>query len=101
MRNKNKLSLLKTKYSKVPNKIFELDLPFQAVALYCLFVSLPEDFNPSVRYVSRRLKMSLNTVRKYVKLLEDAQVVQRYHVGSLKAGSSKYMFLDPNKWRKK
>jgi len=101
MKNKHKLSLLKTHYSKLPNQLFELKLPYQAIALYCFFVTLPEDFDPSVRFIGSKLNMSLNTVRKYIKLLEDVQIIQKYQAGGFKTGYNKYTFVDPKKWRNK
>lgn len=100
---KNKLEIykgLKKNYFKCPNKIFDIGIHIQCVGFYCFLLSLPEDFNPSITYLTNKLKISRNTVLRYMEYLESLGMVRKTEKGSnLKRRVSKYELLSPKNWK--
>lgn len=98
MRNKDLLNKLKKNYTKIPMKLYQMDLPALAIALYCLLSSLPESFNPSLGFLKNKLFLSKPTVLKYLKILEARNIIKKYYVGGIN-NISKYEFIKPDKWK--
>lgn len=68
------------KYFPLPNEIFCLNLSYGEIAVYA-YLLYREDrktyrCHPSFRTIGDALKMSRNTVSKYVKRLEDKQLIR-------------------------
>jgi DNA-binding MarR family transcriptional regulator len=97
MRNKSKLNKLKKQYFKIPNRIFDMSLPAQAIALYAYLAKQPEDFNPAVSVMAKALRLSKPTVIKYVKELKDRNIIRCYEQGRERV-ISKYEFIPSNEW---
>lgn len=89
---------MKRDYFKVPTKIYRIGLSPGAIILFCYLASCSEEFNPSLRYVSSVLKLSVNSLRKYYKELQEKNVIKCYFKG-FKGISAKYMFEPINKWK--
>ena len=77
-RNRKVITDLVSEYTKVPNRLFELAASIPkaerriycvAISVYSLFAGSAVRFNPSVRYLARRLTVSKDTVRKAIRLL--------------------------------
>ncbi|MCM1061757.1 MAG: helix-turn-helix domain-containing protein, partial [Eubacterium sp.] len=66
-------------YFPLPNEIFFLNLSYGEIALYSylLYRENRENFQcyPSYKTIGQALKMSKNTVRKYVRQLEEKQLI--------------------------
>lgn len=66
-------------YFPLPNEIFCLNLSYGEIAVYAylLYCEDRKTFrcHPSYNTIGKALKMSRNTVRKYVKMLEDKQMI--------------------------
>jgi predicted DNA-binding transcriptional regulator len=98
MRNKHKLNGLKKAYFKVPNKIHDIGLSATAIAIYSYLAKQPEDFNPPVSVIGRSLKISKNTVVKYLQELKNRNVIKCYEFGREKV-TSKYEFINGGDWK--
>ena len=66
-------------YFPLPKEIFLLDLSYGEIAVYAYLVFCEDRQTyqcwPSYRTIGQALKMSRNTVSKYVSLLEDKQLI--------------------------
>lgn len=66
-------------YFPLPNEIFSLGLYSGEISVYAYLMYLEDrktfKCHPSYKTIGRALKMSRNTVRKYVKSLEEKQLV--------------------------
>jgi hypothetical protein len=89
---------IRTQYHKTPTKLYDLGLSIEAIGLFNYLVSCSESFNPSLRYLSEKLGMSINRSRKYFKELENHNVIRCIHKG-YKSETKKYEFIDPKSWR--
>lgn len=74
---------VRDRYFPVPNLLFALELSAPEIALYC-YLMFRENRNtyqcyPSYRTIGRDLHMTKNTVGKYVRLLEDKQLIYTEH----------------------
>ncbi len=98
VKNRRNMCSMKKGYAKVPIEIFNAGLSPFALGMYCLFISLPEDFDPALSFLSSTLKISRNTVIKYLKELESRNIIKKYHTGGPNAGFSKYEFVARREW---
>lgn len=98
MKNKKYLNKLGKSYFKLPNKIIDNGLSATAIALYTYLAKLPEESNPSVVTMARNLKLSNNTVIKYLKELQDRNIIKQYERGAEKK-VSKYEFIKMDEWK--
>lgn len=99
MRNKNLTSLIKKNYIKLPMRLVRMNLPAECIAMYVLMVSLPEDFEPSVTFMGRVLKLSKNSVRKYLSIIETCGMIRAYGVRS-RGSIVRYEFIKSTDWIK-
>ena len=69
-----------TNYFRVPNDIFNLELCAGEIAVYSFLMRMENRVNytcyPSYKVIGNALKMSKNTVAKYVKSLEDKGLIE-------------------------
>jgi predicted AAA+ superfamily ATPase len=99
MKNKENLhKYLKNNYTKLPNKIFKLGLPTQCIGFYAFLISLPEDFNPSIKFIENRLRLSKKTVIKYFEYLEALNIVKKLTQGNVKTRST-YELIPSSEWK--
>lgn len=98
MRNRNKLSTMKKKYIKLPNKLLLLGLNSHSISIFTYMASVPEDFNPSVKTICKAVKLSAPTVIKYIKELMQHNVINKYAQGGSNT-FTKYEFVNPENWR--
>lgn len=98
MRNKNILNKLKRNYYKVPTKIHQMGLNSTSISLYYLLASFAEEFNPSIRFLQKKLDLSRPTVIKYLKILETKNIIRKYHQGG-QNDLNKYEFVNPGEWK--
>lgn len=75
MQNRTYFTKLKKTYTKIPNKIYHIGLSSNAIFLFSVLASLPEDFNPSVYYLAKRVYWSRNTVYKYLNELINSNIL--------------------------
>lgn len=99
MRGKQGLSKMGKNYFKSPNKIFGMNLSQGAIGLYCLMASLPENFEPSIRFLSKAMKSSPTSVRRFIVELTDRNMIRCYVKGRL-GKASRYEFLAPKDWKR-
>ena len=97
MQNKSKLAKLKRMYVKIPSKIVDINLSAQSVSIYLYMASCAEGFNPSIRYIGKKLLMAPGTVIKYVEELENRNIIKRISTGGIKK-LNKFSFVDPSQW---
>lgn len=97
MQGKNKITVIKNRYIKVPNDIFKMGLAPGAISLYILLLSYPESFNPSIKKIARDLGISKNSARKFRNELTEKNLI-----GCLKRGNhqirSEYEFRLQKYW---
>ena len=84
-------------YFVLPNEIFNMDLSAGEIALYAFLMRMEDRKTntcyPSFKTIGNALKMSRNTVMKYVRLLADKELIStertivEHHDGSLKHGN--------------
>lgn len=99
MKNKDSLHKhLKNNYTKLPNKIFKLGLPAQCIGFYAFLISLPEDFNPSITFLQRRLKLSRKTIIKYLDFLEALGIIKKVFQGN-STTRSLYEIVPTSQWK--
>ena len=88
----------------LPNEIFNMDLSAGEIALYAFLMRMEDRKTftcyPSFETIGEALQMgSKNTVMKYVKLLEEKELIStehtivEHHDGSLKNGNLMYKIL--------
>ena len=90
-------------YFVLPNEIFNIDLSAGEIALYAFLMRKEnrKDYTcyPSFKSIGNALKMSKNTVMKYVRLLEEKELIStertivEHHDGSLRNGNLMYKIL--------
>lgn len=97
MKNKINLNKMKKRFFKVPNKLLEVNLPATAIALYVYLAKMPEDFNPSLTTMCRSLKLSRNTVLKYIEELKKRNMIRMIQQG-YENTLTKYEFVDTKEW---
>lgn len=90
---------IKKNFFKVPNRIFEYGLSPNAFLIYSEFVSQSEEFNPSVSYLCKKLKMSRATIHRSIQELLDRNFINCIEKGGL-GRLSKYELVHPKYWRK-
>ena len=81
----------------LPNEIFNMDLTAGEIALYAFLMRMEDrktySCYPSFKTIGNALRMSKNTVMKYVRLLEEKELIKtertivEHHDGSLRNGN--------------
>lgn len=99
MRNKAYLNKLKKYYHKIPIKLYLMDLSIESIAVYCFLASCAEDFNPSMSFVSIRLKISRKRLQRCYAELEDTNIIKCVHKG-FKNTTKKFEFVPYSNWKK-
>ena len=84
-------------YFMLPNEIFNMDLTAGEIALYAFLMRMEDRKSytcyPSFKTIGNALQMSKNTVMKYVRLLEEKELIETKHTivehrdGSLRNGN--------------
>ena len=92
-----------TNYFRLPNDIFNLDLCAEEIAVYAFILRMENRRTyscfPSYKTIGRALKMSKNTVAKYVHSLEDKRLIKLEQTsvtdknGKKRNGNLQYKFL--------
>mgnify|MGYP001565504065 CR=1 FL=1 len=109
MRNRNLINKLKTRYTKIPNKIFQLGLSPISICIYCLLCSYSEEFKPTLGNISKAIGIHRNTVCRAMKELCVMGVIRKTKQGQVfRSGNSQspesnsyqseYEFTNPNAW---
>ena len=97
----------KGNYFPIPNEIFNMDLTASEIALYAFLMRMEDRKTytcyPSFKTIAEALKMgSKNTVMKYVRLLEEKELIEtehtivEHHDGSLRNGNLMFRILPVN-----
>lgn len=98
MRNRNKLGKMRKDYCKIPNKLFNSELSSTAVSIYCFMASHSEEFNPSIKFISKALKIAKGTVIKYINELENRNIIKCIRPGGQRI-VTEYEFVSINEWK--
>ena len=87
----------------MPNEIFNMDLSSGEIALYAFLMRMEDrkTYNcyPSFKTIGNALRMSKNTVMKYVRQLEEKELIEtehtivEHHDGDLRNGNLMYRIL--------
>ena len=87
----------------LPNEIFNMDLSSGEIALYAFLMRMEDRKTytcyPSFKTIGNALQMSKNTVMKYVRLLEEKELIEtkhtivEHHDGALRNGNLIYRIL--------
>ena len=90
-------------YFMLPNEIFNMDLTAGEIALYAFLMRMEDRKSytcyPSFKTIGNALQMSKNTVMKYVRLLEEKELIETKHTivehrdGSLRNGNLMFRIL--------
>ena len=90
-------------YFMLPNEIFNMDLTAEEIALYAFLMRMEDrktySCYPSFKTIGNALHMSKNTVMKYVRQLEEKELIEtehtivEHHDGSLRNGNLMYRIL--------
>ena len=90
-------------YFMLPNEIFNMDLTAEEIALYAFLMRMEDrkTYNcyPSFKTIGNALRMSKNTVMKYVRQLEEKELIEtehtivEHHDGDLRNGNLMYRIL--------
>ena len=90
-------------YFMLPNEIFNMDLTAREIALYAFLMRMEDRKTytcyPSFKTIGNSSQMSKNTVLKYVRLLEEKELIETGHTivdhrdGSLRNGNLIYKIL--------
>ena len=91
-------------YFMLPNEIFNMDLTAGEIALYAFLMRMEDRKTytcyPAFKTIGEALKMgSKNTVMKYVRMLEEKELIKtehtivEHHDGSLRNGNLMYRIL--------
>lgn len=106
MKNKNLyFTKMKSDFTIIPNMSLEIPISSYSFHLFILLVSLPEDFRPSIVFLSRAAGMSKNTVQKCMKELISRNMISvesKGFFGRTDPSKNKitvYSFVDPKKWK--
>ena len=84
---------------KIPSKFLSIGLSVYAGMVYIACFSVPEEFNPSLKFLQDKLGISKNTVVKALKELENCNMINKIETGSIKR-VSKYEFTNPKDWKR-
>lgn len=102
MKNKNVFfKTLSKGYTKFPNKMFRIapKAPIGVIGMYLYLLSLPEEFNPAITFLSRSLGISRTTAAKYLLELENRNMIKKIYEGRFERTNDIYEFTKPNDWR--
>ena len=90
-------------YFMLPNEIFNMDLSAGEIALYAFLMRMEDRKTytcyPSFKTIGNALEMSKNTVMKYVRLIEEKELIEtkrtivENHDGVLRNGNLMYRIL--------
>ena len=90
-------------YFMLPNEIFNMDLSAGEIALYAFLMRMEDRKTftcyPAFKTIGNALHMSKNTVMKYVRQLEEKELIEtehtivEHHDGSLRNGNLMYRIL--------
>ena len=90
-------------YFMLPNEIFNMDLSSGEIALYAFLMRMEDRKTftcyPSFKTIGNALEMSKNTVMKYVRLLEEKELIEtkrtivEHHDRVLRNGKLMYRIL--------
>ena len=90
-------------YFKLPNEIFNMDLSAGEIALYAFLMRMEDRETytcyPSYKTIGKALRMSKNTVMKYVRQLEEKELIETERTlvenrkGALRNGNLMYKIL--------
>jgi predicted transcriptional regulator len=97
MNGKSSLNKLKTNYFKIPFQIVNSGLTVVEFAVYIFMASCAEEFDPSVRVIAKKLKLSTGTITRGIKGLLNKNIIQCIDQGEL-GKRSRYKFLPPSVW---
>lgn len=101
MKNRNLLiQHLNKTYTKVPNSIFNRlpRLSSTSIALYVLLLMLPENFQPTIAYITDKLNLSKNTARRHLKYLCERGMIKKTRRGKFKECDI-YEFRPIKEWK--
>lgn len=98
MKNKEKMNSLSKNYFKLPLTIFDLNLNIATIGLYSFLLSCSEDFNPSVSFLKKRLKISRNTVYKHLEDLKNRNIIT-VETPAKDGQIAKYKLNNPSEWK--
>ena len=80
-------------YFILPNDIFNMDLSAAEIALYAFLIRMEDrkDYTcyPSFKTIGKALNMSVNTVMKYVRMLEEKELIATEHTSVITKNGDK------------
>lgn len=111
MKNKSRISGLKTRYIKIPNSVLKIGLNPIVLSVYLVLCSYSEDYNPKLSNIALTLGIHKNTVCRAMKTLCDLGVIKKIKQGHVnRLGNSQtpseescqslYEFTNPETWTK-
>lgn len=97
MKNKERFNKLTSYYFKTTTRIFEMGLDSKTIAVFCYIASVPETYNPGIRLIARKLRMSKSTVIKALNILREHNIILRL-TGGHQGQNAQYEFVPPKEW---
>lgn len=98
MKNKYKICKPTINYTKIPNKIFTINISGNAFLLYMKCLSLPEKFNPSKMWLSQETGLSRWTINRSFNELLSKNLLICTRIGKRHIKSI-YEFVSIKEWK--
>lgn len=98
MKNKLQIAKLRKNFLKIPFKIEKIDISSDAYKLYSYFCGLPENCDPGIGAISKRLNVSYKTAYKAVNELLNKNMIRIIE----QSGPNKraiYELTNPENWK--
>ncbi len=83
-------------FSIIPNEYWELNISMKAKLVYGYIIAQAESWNPSLRAMSKKLNISVNTIRSAVTELEDANMLK---VSCIAGVCNQYILTGVDTWQ--
>lgn len=99
MKNKNNIKKIRRDYLKIPTKLCSLNLSAYSIAIFVIMIDCEEGFNPSIKFIGKKIGLSKNTVVKYINELLSTRVIKKLEQGDYNKVSV-YSFNHPDLWIK-
>ena len=84
-------------FSIIPNEYWELDISLKAKVVYGYIIAQAEFWNPSLRAMSKKLNISVNTIRSAIEELRSANMLQ---ISSEAGACNQYILTSVDVWQR-
>ena len=100
MRNRRVFQTQASAYIKLPTAVFSLNISPLAFVVLALLINCPDDFNPSLLFLGRSLRLGKSSVHRALQELLETNVIRRVIQGG-QHKRSEYEFVEISEWKSK